>query len=110
MARWHRAPVAGAPARAARGVAAALSRSDRRAQRARPIEDLSWIAGAGARLAASAGPADRLRSGAGGAGGAVPKLAARPSHQDVGRGWLDRSVGLCAPEGAPGAGPDRPSG
>ena len=66
MARRHRAADGRVARRAGGGAAGALSRGDRRAQRARQAHDLSRLAGDRARLLAPAGPADRLRIGAAG--------------------------------------------
>ena len=93
-------------AAAGRGAARALSRGDRRAQRARPAQALSRLAGAGARLAAAAGPADRLRDRAEGGGRAARNMRGDTAHQDAGNRRLDRARRLRAAAGAarPGAG------
>ena len=100
---WHdgiERLLAARAARAGRRAAGALSRGDRRAQRARPAHGLSRLAGARARLAAPAGPADRLRARAEGGGRARRAICAATiaSRRWTIDGWTALSAYVPPPE------------
>lgn len=99
---------AGRAARAAVARAAgALSRCARRL-RSRAAGGLSRLPGDRARAHAAAGPADRLRVGAGRRDGARRAACPRQARQGDPHRRLDRADRLCAAQGAARARADRP--